>query len=344
MLSRGKVNILIDGQFGSTGKGVMAGYIATQYRKITNRFISIAITNASPNAGHTVDFGDGSGKKICYHLPVSALLDERTGIYLCAGSIIDPAKLLLEMETHKIAPDRIAIHPHAAIVEQRDIETEEFDRSPATKIASTRKGVGAALARKIQRYGNVAKNCPILKDMVFEWNMSHVLESDPDGVVLMEVPQGFSLGVNTGFYPYTTCREISVAQALSDLQVHPSYLGQVTMCLRTYPIRVGNIVENGKELGESGPFFKDSVETTWADIGVPEERTTVTQRIRRVATFSLEQYDQAVQILNPDNVFLNFANYMSDDELNSLLVEMDKIKVVTHLGFGPSVFDVKERI
>lgn len=46
-LAKGRVNILLDGQFGSTGKGLFAEYISKHNR------IDIAITNAGPNAGHT---------------------------------------------------------------------------------------------------------------------------------------------------------------------------------------------------------------------------------------------------------------------------------------------------
>lgn len=52
MLQEGKLNLLLDGQFGSTGKGLFAHYIGC-----TNH-IDIAISNASSNAGHTFCIGD----------------------------------------------------------------------------------------------------------------------------------------------------------------------------------------------------------------------------------------------------------------------------------------------
>ena len=76
-LSSGKFNILIDGQFGSTGKGLLANYIGMF------NHIDIAVSNASSNAGHT--FYNTDGKKIIVkHLPVSGIINKRSLIYLCA--------------------------------------------------------------------------------------------------------------------------------------------------------------------------------------------------------------------------------------------------------------------
>jgi hypothetical protein len=59
-----------------------------------------------------------------------------------------------------------------------------------------------------------------------------------------------------------------------------------------------------------------------------------------VATFSHEQYKQALKGLRPDNVFLNFCNYLTDNQLLGLL---QKLPEVNYLGFGPSYLDIFER-
>jgi len=340
-LTQGKLNIIMDGQFGSTGKGVISGHIA----KHSARPLDWAITNAAPNAGHTVDFNDGRGRMVAFHMPVSALWNDNTMIYLCAGSIINPRIMAEEMEKFKIDPARVIIHPHAAILEQEDIDAEADMSSSVTKIASTQKGVGHALSRKIMRRGNVAGN----KFNLFPHGVrtaaidfAKIFRDNGRELVLLEIPQGFSLGVNSGFYPYTTCREISVSQALSDMGMHPHYLGSTMLSLRTYPIRVGNIVDaEGKELGVSGPFFQDSEELTWEQLGQIPEKTTVTKRIRRVATFSMEQYKLAIDVNRPTHVFLNFCNYFKEpDALRKLLAGMYSYQFVTHAGIGPTTEDV----
>jgi adenylosuccinate synthase len=175
--------------------------------------------------------------------------------------------------------------------------------------------------------------------MIKELDLSWLLNQ---GIVAgMEVPQGFSLSINSGHsYPHCTSREITVTAALADAQLHPSYLGNVFAVIRTFPIRVGHIVEEGKIVGDSGPFFPDSKETSWEKIGVEKEYTTNTKRVRRVATFSMIEYKKMLKMFRPNYIFLNFANYLSLKKLKSLL---RKLPEVTHVCVGPKIEDVMLR-
>lgn len=324
MITPGRLSIIIDGQFGSTGKGLIASYVGQNP-------VDITITNSSPNAGHTF-YTDK--KNVTKHLPVTGLLNKKSIIYLCAGTIIDPHILLGELKRFNVRKERVYIHPRCAVIEKEDLAYEK--NGPVKKIASTRSGVGSALARKINRSARLAKDNPLLKGMVRKLNVSSLLQMGKTAV--MEVPQGFDLSINSGLsYPHCTSREVTVTSALSDVQVHPDYLGSVLVCIRTYPIRVGHIVENGKIVGDSGPFYSDSVETSWKEIGVDPEYTTNTKRIRRVATFSLTQYKRMLEAFKPTHVFLNFANYLSKTALKELL---NKLPEVTHVCYGPRVKDV----
>lgn len=328
-LTPGKFNILIDGQFGSTGKGLLANYIG-----VFNH-IDIAVSNASSNAGHT--FYNADGKKIIVkHLPVSGIINKRCLIYLCAGSIIDLDILLKEIEENNIDYDRIFIHPRAAIITSLDIAEEKNNNAGVKKIASTMSGVGSALTKKINRNAQLAKDIPELKRFINEVDLHYYMQQNC--TVLMEVPQGLDLSLNHGLaYPYCTSRDITIASAMSDANVHPKYLGKVAVSIRTFPIRVGNVIENGVEVGYSGPFYSDSVETSWKALGLKEEFTTRTNRIRRVATFSHLQYKNMLNILNPDYVFLNFCNYLTRSKIDKLL---KTLKEVTHVGFGPTIDDI----
>lgn len=343
MLQSGRLNITIDGQFGSTGKGTLNSYLAAGSDPI-----DIAVSNAAPNAGHT--FVDASGvKKTCFHLPVSGVLRPDARLYLCAGSIIDPDLLAREMAEFSIGFDRLAIHPRACILLPEHKEREAEQGSGPTRLASTRKGVGAALADKIARVPGprtaadyFGSTHPAIA------NIDLMAEMDKGRAVLMEVPQGFGLSVNHGLsYPHCTSRDITVAAALNDAGVHPRYLGCVIAALRSYPIRVGHIVEDGREVGNSGPFYPDSVETDWAALGLEPELTTVTRRVRRVATFSALQYADVLRNLRPDAVFVNFVNYFRDiTQLQELLAGMRRVEEETGLrpqyliGLGPAASDV----
>src|SRR5690606_13722124 len=135
-------------------------------------------------------------------------------------------------------------------------------------------------------------------------------------VVFVETAQGFSLGLNSArFYPHVTTRECTVGQALADARIAPSRLRKVAACYRTYPIRVGNSPEGGY----SGDVYPDQHETSFADMGQPEEMTTVTKRVRRLFTWSREQFRESVAANEPDVLFINFANYVRPDRLNELL-------------------------
>jgi adenylosuccinate synthase len=126
----------------------------------------------------------------------------------------------------------------------------------------------------------------------------------------------------------------------------------VILVCRTYPIRVA---------GNSGPFWFDSHETSWDVLGVdPEsERTTVTKKVRRVATFSFDQVRAAAQLNGATEIALTFTDYLSprlygvdsrdelDTDADSRVFEIiDRLEFechvpVTMLGTGPhSVIDL----
>ena len=334
-LPAGKLSLLLDGQFGSTGKGLFAQYIGMR------NHVDVAVSNASSNAGHTFYYASSSKTKpartVVRHLPISGILNKRSTIYLCAGAIINPDILLAEISDLNIDPARVIIHPRAAIIEPSDVAEERTNPSGVKTIASTMSGVGSALTRKISRGARLAGDVPVLQQFVSVLDLQGLLA---DGcTAMMEVPQGMDLSLNHGFaYPYCTSRDITPSAALSDAGVHPRYLGAVAVSMRTFPIRVGNVIENEVVVGNSGPFYADSVETTWEDLGLEKEYTTCTKRVRRVATFSFLQYAKMLKVMCPDYVFLNFCNYLSPDNLAVLLPRLSE---VTHLGFGPEVKDIR---
>ena len=123
----------------------------------------------------------------------------------------------------------------------------------------------------------------------------------------MEVPQGFSLGINQRFYPYCTSRECTPAQGILDLGVPPSWLKKSIVCLRTYPIRTGSLPE-----GSSGGCYEDQEEITWESIGQEPEISTTSNRKRRLFSWSWIQWEDMIRATEPDAIFLNFCNYMSN--------------------------------
>ncbi len=338
----GKATVLIDGQYGSTGKGLIAAYIAQHSP------VDFAVTNASANAGHTTILPDGT-TFVTFHMPTAGIINRDAVIYLNAGAIIDPEILMKEIEEFKIEPGRLVIHPNAAVITQEDKDYEKSKTSGATKIASTQKGVGRALARKVMREGVVVKNHPMLRQYTQILNLNRELSRGKR--VMVEVPQGFSLGNDQPWYPNTTSRIVSPGQGLSDAGISPRFIGNIIMTNRTYPIRVGNIVQDGEQLGYSGDCYDDQREVTWEELGQKAEVTTVTKRVRRIFTFSRKQYRDSLDCIRPTHVFLNFVNYLqAPDDLFTMLSTMGAQERETGVipqkvfGLGPSTTDVVETL
>ncbi len=335
----GKFNIIIDGQFGSTGKGLYAGYSAETNKET----IHLATTNAAPNAGHTYIRPDGL-KIVAKHLPIVGIV---TGcpMYLNAGALINPCILREEVENFNIDPLKISIHPHAAVIHAWHSHSERSNGHPATKIGSTQSGVGEAMVDRVRRRPEaVAERHPYLKQFVRKININQLCEEGK--TIVCEVPQGISLGLtNSGFYPNTTSRNVSVPQAMADADVHPAHLGLVHMTLRTFPIRVGSIYDyEGGRIGHSGPFFPDSNEMSWEQMDQTPERTTVTKRIRRIASFSHIQFEDSVSTVRPDFIFLNFMNYFKNCDIAfsfwKSLYDKCNPNIQWRLGFGPRSEDI----
>lgn len=325
-----KLNMIIDGSFGSTGKGLIASAIAT------DNHIDFACTTTSPNAGHT--FYHRGEKYVTHLIPVAGIIHRRSTIIFSADSVIDLKLFFNELRDFDIDPSRVLIHPRASVITEEDKRREQEPGGLET-IASTQTGVGSARAGKILRTQKLVQGTPELQHYILKCTMKSILNCGNNLNVLVETGQGLGLDINHGLaYPYCTSRSVLPATILGEFGLHPRFMGNCMLSFRTFPIRVGNIQRNGKEIGFSGPFFPDSKEITFDDLWVEPEMTTVTKRIRRVATFSREQYEQAVDMIEPTHVFFNFCNYYygMEEEMKKLR----GLKKLTHVGVGPHVTDV----
>jgi len=356
----GKASVIVGGQFGSEAKGLAAAIVARNDHMVSKtgrQFIST--TNAGAQAGHTTILENGT-KFVCYHLPTIGVMSPQSIIYLNAGSIID-VKLLYK-EIHDVSGAtgedanalmaRIRIHPKAAIIheEHKMMESGNNRGSGATThLGSTMKGVGAALASKIMRRpgilagDSINPNGPLKVEVM---DLNHYMHKK--GSVTVEIPQGTGLSLNASrFYPHCTGRDCWVGQGIADASINPRFLGEVMMVQRTFPIRVGHVYhpDTGERIGDSGPFYPDSQEMQWDDLpGVEPERTTVTQRVRRISAWSRMQYLEALRLNNPTIVLTTFINYLKDEKyLNILRNRMGLIHQETGINpdtlwsWGPKV-------
>ncbi len=339
MFATNGIHGLVDGQFGSTGKGLFASYLAREANMHGIRFQGV-FSNAGPNSGHTFYHGNGI-KHVLKQLPTfavkSALMGLPLPVYLTGGAVIDISQLIKEAEKYPEVP--IFVHETATVISKVDRELENDGHSSIHAVAGTRSGTGAALARRILRDPTaVFKHYwdAIRTTLPPNIAMYHLPPDPADGRYFMEVSQGFSLGIGSQFYPKVTSRECTIAQGIADARLPPQSLTRTFMVLRTYPIRVGNV-----DGISSGDFYPDQKEITWEELGQTPELTTVTQRVRRVFTFSDQQAREALWANQPDLVLVNFMNYLRPNEIGPFQKRIKDLGVNDVLwGWGPTDFDI----
>lgn len=337
-----ELHIITDLQFGSTGKGLFAGYLARRLQADT------LITAWGPNAGHT--FVDHDGKKYVHTMLANGIVSSSVErVLIGPGSVINPNALLAECINANFPVNKLFIHESAAIV----LEHHRYQESEyGFKIGSTMKGTAAAVIQKLRRDPdkmNVAKAIlpawpELFNQVVSEKEYQDLIHRAE--VAVLEGAQGYSLSINKGFYPYTTSRDCTTMQLLSDCGLPwPYYKVKIYGVCRTYPIRVANRFDrDGVMIGTSGPCYPDQQEITWESIGLQPELTTVTKLPRRLFTFSKEQIERAIMTNGVGFVFLNFCNYLkSESDLERIIetIETTGAKVFW-TGWGPTVKDIRK--
>lgn len=349
-----KLDMVLDFQYGSTGKGLIAGWLAKrmEYDTVTCAFAT--------NAGHT--YRDGELTVMTQQLPTGIISPTVKNILIGPGALIHAETLRKEIERygHFLEGKRLLIHPNAAVVE--DYHARNEGMWGYTKIGSTAKGVGAAMIERIMRDPESANTTAmrwgvprVLSSILHHTLAKYVVTTDEyDEVMaqsdrcLVEGAQGFSLSMYHGPYPYTTSRDVTPWQVAADCGLPFKWASsiQVIGTLRTFPIRVNN------RDGSSGPAYPDQHELTWDRIGVDPELTTVTKLPRRVFTFSHLQFQKALWHCGTywqTKLFLNFANYLEPDQVIPMIKALEKSSQplninhakVCWVGWGPDDSDVR---
>lgn len=142
------VVVVMGAQWGDEGKGKFVDLLAAQAGTV------VRATGGS-NAGHTV-WANGQQYKL--HQVPSGILYSGTSCIIGHGVVIDPGKLLQEMEYLKgkgVTLDNLRISAGAHIVFPYHIRLDEAeeDRKGANKIGTTRRGIGPAYMDKFARVG-----------------------------------------------------------------------------------------------------------------------------------------------------------------------------------------------
>lgn len=340
------IDMVMDFQYGSTGKGLIAGWLATRNEYDT------AVCSFATNAGHT--YIGNRGFVMTQQLPTAIVGPTVKNILIGPGAAIHTNTLIGEIVRygHLLEGKRLMIHPQAAIVEDYHAIQEVADGR--TTMGSTGKGVGEAYIERIRRRpdNNTAKvrlaGTPLESYVLSESEYRDAIEASRSMIV--EGAQGFSLSMYHGQFPYTTSRDVTPWQIAADcgLPYRAAPYIKVIGTLRTFPIRVNN------RDGSSGPCYPDQKEITWDELGIEPELTTVTKLPRRIFTFSEMQLAEAMFHCGgywDTRLFLNFANYLPNENAVQALIK--RIETPKHLamnppyvnwiGYGPTDDEIKVR-
>lgn len=280
-----RLTVVVGGQYGSEGKGAIAAHLS---RHADDKHVAVRV--AGPNAGHTAY--DREGNKFAFRtLPVAAVTNPSALLVLAQGSEIDPPVLIEEIELaekhgHKVT-DRLWIDASATVITDAHKEAEA-DASLTKNIGSTGKGIGAARAERIMR------KAPLWGKEAPKWGLTDLIRYNTaydlnvalrhHGDVLIEGTQGHGLSLHGPHYPQTTSSDCHAVDFCAMAGISPWLADQlrIVVVARSYPIRVA---------GNSGPL---KGETTWQELGLQEERTTVTKKVRRVGQWDAELIRGAV--------------------------------------------------
>ena len=275
------VTVVVGAQYGSEGKGAIAGHLG---RTMDDNDIAVRV--AGPNAGHTAYDRDHREWKL-RALPVAAVTSKTAWLHIAAGSEIDTEVLLSEIQDCDDAgfnvSRRLSIHPSATVLHPKYIQDEQ-SLGLVGRIGSTGKGIGAARSARIMREADTAASHPSLERWIAD--NDHTFDFGMYRRVVVEGTQGYGLGLHTPLYPTVTSSDCRAVDFLAMCGISPwaEWVTELDVILvaRVYPIRVA---------GPSG-YLKG--ETSWDELGLPEERTTVTNKVRRVGEWDENLLTEAI--------------------------------------------------
>ena len=302
----GRIIMVVGMQYGSEGKGAITSYLTPG--------ISLGVRTGAANAGHTIYHRNQPF--VMRQIPC-AWTNPLAQLVLGRGAIISLDILLEEIKTiskFSNIKNRLFIDHSAHVITKAQIQAEQ-KTDLALRIGSTsatsKEGIGTATADKVLRKESClqAKDVPELENYLADTVDLINSSLDQGKFALLEGTQGFKLDLDFGYFPFVTSRN-TTATALATQAGVSTHLFDIEVIgvTRTYPIRVA---------GNSGPFDDDSQEITWAEVTKQaksktpiSEQTSVTKKIRRVATFSHAGFIQACQINRPTEIALTFADYL----------------------------------
>ncbi|HOJ61223.1 MAG TPA: adenylosuccinate synthase [bacterium] len=144
------VVVTVGCQWGDEGKGKIIDFLCREADVVIRH-------QGGNNAGHTILV---EGQKYIFHIVPSGILKPDSMNIIGNGVVVDPFKLLEEMDHLtaqgiRITPERLKISGQAHVIMpyHRQLDGLEEERRGGKGIGTTRRGIGPAYMDKVARYG-----------------------------------------------------------------------------------------------------------------------------------------------------------------------------------------------
>jgi adenylosuccinate synthase len=310
------VDVIVDLQFGDTGKGKIAHHLAA-----SGNYNVVMRYNGGPNAGHTVYHNDQ--KLVTHQVPIGVLY----GIpcIIGAGCVVSIPALIEELEMLETAgistKDLIYIDKRAHIITPEHLAEDQRD----TAIGTTRTGIGPAYRSK---YGRTGMRMVDLLDQPNHQVFNYVsvidfyqYSRDNNLRILAEGAQGFHLDIDWGNYPYVTSSHCTVGSVCLN-GIPPQKIRNVYGIMKAYETYVGN---NNKYTDETNPIFQEIQR-------VGNEFGATTGRSRKVNWLNMERVIQAININGVTDVIINKADVLEEVGLFGVMDMNGELNTYTDLG------------
>jgi adenylosuccinate synthase len=167
--ARTKAIVVVGAQWGDEGKGKVVDYLASSF-DYTARYAG------GHNAGHTVIF---DGHKYVLQLIPSGILRSDKKAVIGAGTVVDPAALVAELENLKKSGVEVrgrlflSNRAHVIFPYHREMDKAAESARGEAKIGTTSRGIGPAYEDKMARRG--IRVCDMLDSERFAEKLERVI-------------------------------------------------------------------------------------------------------------------------------------------------------------------------
>ena len=311
------MDIVVDLQYGDSGKGKISKLLADKYN-----YDSINRYSGSNNSGHHVYH---ENKLYTLHYLTSGIFKKNRKIIFGAGCYIHPESFLKEIETFDKEfniKDRIFIDGNCHIITNDHLELDRFNSDGlSNKIGTTGKGTGPCASDKYARKGIIARNVDELKEFIrIPYNFKNWYTYFKGHTCLFEGSQGMNLDIDSKNYPYVTSSHLHPAHIASTFKLPISLINDrftmiygIAKVYETYSGHRENFLKR----------FNVEIEEKISNLG--KEIGVTTGRKRQIGILNLDQLIYNINSIGANRVILNKIDILDNINHYELFFEDNNI-------------------